>query len=185
MPAPLLLIEPIVADPDAANLEGGVRLAVERPQDVAAIMALVERAFGPGRYAKVSERVREGNRLLPELSFCAFGAGALVGTVRQWPIEVGDAPGVFLGPIAVESAWRKHGVGGLLVQRCCEAATAAGAGFILLVGDLSFFGAYGFEQVPPGRIRLPGPVNPRRVLWRPLYAGAVDAVAGDVQAPRR
>ena len=180
MPAPLTLIEPAAAHPSAH-----VRLAVERSDDAAAVMDLVDRAFGPGRYAKVSERVREGNVLLPHLSFCAFGAGALVGTVRQWAIAVGGTPGIFLGPIAVEAAWRKHGVGGMLVERCCEAAIADGAGFILLVGDMSFFGAYGFEQVPAGRLRLPAPVNPRRVLWRALRDGGVQSVSGDVLAPRR
>jgi predicted N-acetyltransferase YhbS len=182
MSNPVKLIEPPVPHPEAPKDD--VRLVAERAEDAAAVVGLIDRAFGPGRYAKVSERVREGNTLLPQLSFCAFGPEGLVGTVRQWPVEVGGASGVFLGPIAVEAAWRKHGVGGMLVERCCEAAAAAGAGFILLVGDLSFFGAYGFQQVPVGRVRLPGPVNPRRVLWRSLHDGAVDAVGGDVRAPR-
>ena len=166
------------------NTEAEVRLANERPEDGAMVMALVDRAFGPGRYAKSSERVREGNHMLRNLSFCAFGAGALVGTVRQWPITIGEVKGVFLGPIAVEGAWRQHGVGGLLVDRCCEAAAEAGEPFILLVGDIPFFGPHGFEPVPEGRVQLPSPVNRRRILWRALRGGGTDGVAGDVRAAR-
>ncbi len=146
--------------------------------------ALVERAFGPGRYAKAAERLREGNRPIRPLSFCAFGAEALVGAVRQWPIVVGEARGVFFGPIAVEAGWRKHGVGGQLIARACAAATDGGEAFILLVGDLPLFGPYGFEPVPAGRVLLPGPVDPRRILWRALRAGGVDGAAGLVSVAR-
>jgi predicted N-acetyltransferase YhbS len=181
MPANLKLVE---TPAPAINAEAEVRLSVERPEDEPAVMALVDRAFGPGRYAKVSERVREGNHRRQDLCFCAFGAGELVGTVRQWPIEVGDTRGVFLGPIAVEGAWRKHGVGGMLLERCCTAAAEAGEAFILLVGDMPFFGPLGFEPIPAGRVQMPGPVNPRRILWRALRDGGTDGVAGDVRAPR-
>jgi len=173
-----------LAEPEVENPEAAVRLAPERPEDAPAVMALVARAFGPGRYAKVSERVREGNQMIPALSFCAFGAGDLVGTVRLWPIEIGGSPGLFLGPIAVEAAWRKHGVGGQLVKHFIETAEAAGETFVLLVGDLGFFGPYGFAPVQPfGRIVLPSPVDPRRVLWRPLKQGGTDGVAGAVNRP--
>ena len=173
-----------LVSPEVENPEASVRLAVERAEDAPAAMALVARAFGPGRYAKVSERVREGNHRIPTLSFCAFGAGELVGCVRQWPIEVGGARGLFLGPIAVEAAWRKHGVGGQLVQRCIAAAEDAGEAFILLVGDMPFFGAHGFEPVQPfGRIALPGPVDKRRILWRALKAGGTGGVEGALAIP--
>jgi predicted N-acetyltransferase YhbS len=179
MSAPLELLEPVVANPEAE-----VRLAAERPADGRDVDALVERAFGPGRYAKVSERLREGNRLRRDLSFCAFGAGTLVGAVRQWPILVGEARGAFLGPIAVEASWRKHGVGGQLIERCCGAADAAGEAFILLVGDLSLFGPHGFERIPAGDVILPGPVNPARILVR--RSGDVDmaALRGRARVPR-
>jgi predicted N-acetyltransferase YhbS len=177
--APAALAEPIL---DAATAD--VRLAAERLEDAADVAALVERAFGPGRYAKVSERLREGNTMRADLSFCAFGAGVLVGTVRQWPVMVGEAKGIFLGPIAVEAAWRKHGVGGLLIDRCCAAAAGAGEAFILLVGDPPLFGAHGFTSAPAGGIVMPGPVNPSRVLLRPLRDGGLDGVHGLARVPR-
>ena len=183
MPANLRLVEPNAAVTEA-SADAPVRLAVERPADALEIDALVERAFGPGRYAKVSERLREGNHKLADLSFCAFGAETLVGTVRQWPVFVGEARGVFLGPIAVEGGWRKHGLGGQLIQRCVESAAEAGEAFILLVGDLPLFGPHGFQPVPAGRLLMPGPVNPARVLAHPLRSGGFEA-GGLVHAPKR
>ncbi len=179
MDARTALAEPLF---DAAPAE--VRLAAERAEDAADVAALVQRAFGPGRYAKVSERLREGNTLRADLSFCAFGAGVMVGTVRQWPVLLGEARGLFLGPIAVEAAWRKHGVGGLLIDRCAEAAAGAGEAFILLVGDLPLFGPHGFVSTPPGSVIMPGPVNPSRVLLRPLRDGGLDGVQGAASIPR-
>jgi predicted N-acetyltransferase YhbS len=150
----------------------------------AEIDALIERAFGPGRYAKTAERLREGNAIRAELSFVAVSAGAVVGAVRLWPVMVGEARGLFLGPIAVEGGWRKHGLGAALIETACVAATAADERFILLVGDLPLFGPHGFEVAPAGRAILPGPVDARRVLWRETRAGGLDGATGRVHVPR-
>ncbi len=179
MDARTALAEPML---DTAPAE--VRLAAERAEDAADVAALVERAFGPGRYAKVSERLREGNTLRADLSFCAFGAGVLVGTVRQWPVIVGETRGIFLGPIAVEAAWRKHGVGGMLIDRCCEAAAEAGEVFIFLVGDMPLFGLHGFSPAPAGSIVMPGPVNPSRILLRLRRDFGQDTVRGPARVPK-
>ena len=136
----------------------------EAPAHGQAIEALLIRAFGPGRFAKVSERVREIAEFAPELSFVAFEDGALVGSVRMWRVNCGDQPIVFLGPLAVEERARKHGLGALLVERACAAAQAAGEAAVVLVGDLPFFGRVGFEIAPD--VGLPGPVDPKRVLSR-------------------
>ena len=47
-------------------------LQSERLQDGPLVDALVDRAFGPGRFTKVSERVREFATFAPELSMCAW-----------------------------------------------------------------------------------------------------------------
>lgn len=160
-------------------------LAIERPADRTAADALVEAAFGPGRYAKTAERLREGNRPRSDLSFCAFADGAPIGSVRLWPVEIGGTGMVFLGPIAVERDWRKHGVGGALVTRACKGAERAGERGVLLVGDPPFFGPLGFEAVASGRVVLPGPVDALRVLWRALRPGGLDGVSGAVTLPSR
>jgi predicted N-acetyltransferase YhbS len=124
------------------------QIELERPQDAAAIERLHDRAFGPGRFTKVSERVREIADFAPELSFCAWEGERLLGAVRQWRVRVGDAPIVFLGPLAVDVEARSAGLGRLLTARACAAAAAAGEGGVLLVGDEAFFAEVGFTARP-------------------------------------
>jgi predicted N-acetyltransferase YhbS len=139
-------------------------LVPEAPEHAQAIEALLNRAFGPGRFAKVSERVREFADFAPELSFVAVEAGKVIGCVRMWRVDCGDQPVTFLGPLAVDADERKHGLGASLVARACDAAAAAGEAAVVLVGDLPFFTRVGFELAPG--VSLPGPVDPRRVLAR-------------------
>jgi predicted N-acetyltransferase YhbS len=153
-------------------------IAPERPQDAPAVGALIDASFGPGRFAKAAERLRENNHLLADLSFTAHAGGVLVGTVRMWPIRVGERPVIFLGPIAVDSSWRSRGLGAALVRKACEATQAAGHDLILLVGDPPFFGPLGFSMVPPGWVTMPGPVDPRRLLARALVEGAEAGLEG-------
>lgn len=150
----------------------------ETPQDDAQIGAVVEGAFGPGRYAKAAERLREGNTHLPGLSFVAEQNGRLVGTVRLWPVHVGGRALVLLGPIAVDNAHRKGGLGQALVERACAAATAAGFKAVMLVGNGPWFEKTGFSSAPGAGIVMPGPVDQRRVLVKALSPGGADNLTG-------
>lgn len=154
------------------------RISVERPQDAAQAEALIALAFGPGRFVKAAERLRERNTPMHGLCFVAhaddkgFG-GQVVGVVRQWPVLIGArTPAVFLGPIAVDDAWRHHGLGGALVQRASDAAKAAGHRLILLVGDTPLFRRVGFDAAPARKVVMPGPVDQRRVQVKALVDGA-------------
>jgi predicted N-acetyltransferase YhbS len=147
-------------------------LQSEQPADAARIEALLDRAFGPGRFTKVSERVRELADFAPELSVCAWDGDRLLGVVRMWRVAVGGQPVVFLGPLAVEQDDRSAGVGALLAARACEAAAAAGESHVLLVGDEPYFGRVGFAAAPASAVILPGPVDQRRVLARALQGPA-------------
>jgi predicted N-acetyltransferase YhbS len=139
-------------------------LKPESPADAPAIEALVDAAFGPGRLAKSSERVREFAAFAPELSFCAFDAGRLIGSVRMWRVRVGEMPVIFLGPIAVDHAERRAGLGARLVEAACAAAKAAGETVVLLVGDAPYFARAGFTADHTAGVRMPGPTDQRRVL---------------------
>ena len=151
-------------------------LVNEKPADAAEAEALLDRAFGPGRFVKVSERVRERAEYAPEQSFCAFEDGRLIGIVRMSKIAVGGQPVMFLGPLAVEQAERSAGLGGLLVERACEAARAAGEPAVLLVGDLPYFSRFGFEPAPG--VVMPGPVDKNRVLVRKFEDVPVTGLVG-------
>lgn len=139
-------------------------ISPETPFDRAAVEDLVLRAFGPGRFAKTAERLREQSRLA--VGFVARGEDRVVGSVRLWEISVAGRPSLFLGPIAVEGNRRRGGLGADLVQACVDHARASGVAGVLLVGDLPYFSRFGFEPAPS--VTLPGPVDRRRVMWLPL-----------------
>jgi len=156
-------------------------LQPEQPQDGPSVDALIARAFGPGRYTKVSERVREFATFAPELSVCAWSQGRLMGCARMWRVRVGGRPVMFLGPFAVEQGERNAGFGARLIARACEAAQAAGESHVLLVGDEAYFGRVGFARAAGREVILPGPVDQDRVLVRALTPDAGD-IAGPVEA---
>lgn len=135
------------------------RIEIEALADAAAVEALVLAAFGPGRFAKTAERLRERARIAA--GFVARDDGRIVGSVRLWTMTIGGEPGLFLGPIAVSAASRRAGLGADLVQACVDHAGETG---ILLVGDVPWFGRFGFRPAPD--VRLGGPVDQHRVLWR-------------------
>lgn len=160
-------------------------LRPEFPADAAAIEAVLDAAFGPGRFAKTAERVRE--RLWardPSVSRVAIVDGRLVGVCRMGWIGVGAAELLFLGPLAVAPAAQHGGLGAALVEACLVAAADARAPAVLLVGAPGFFAPLGFAQVPPGRIALPGPVAAQKLLWRPLRPGGTDGLAGPLSVSR-
>lgn len=153
-------------------------LQAERPEDGPRVDALVDRAFGPGRFTKVSERVREFATFAPELSVCAWLEGRLMGCARMWRVRVGGRPVAFLGPFAVEQGERNAGFGARLVARACEAARAAGETHVLLVGDEAYFSRVGFSREGGRAVIMPGPVDPRRVL-----VCALQPEAGELAGP--
>jgi predicted N-acetyltransferase YhbS len=155
-------------------------LTAERPEDAAAVERLVLRAFGPGRFAKAAERLREGRAPILEVSVVARDGRTLVGSVRQCVVKVGETPAIFLGPIAVDEAYRNHGLGAALIERACAAAAGAGHAAIVLVGDMPFFGPLGFAPAPG--VIMPGPVDQTRVLARALLPGGTAGLKGPVVA---
>ena len=157
-----------------------ITLQFETLQDGPLVDALIDRAFGPGRFTKVSERVREFATFAPELSVCAWSDGRLLGCARMWRVRVGGVPAMFLGPFAVELGERNAGFGARLVARACEAAGAAGERHVVLVGDEPYFSRVGFSAAAGRQVVMPGPVDPRRVLARALTADA-GALSGVVQ----
>ena len=52
---------------------------------------------------------------------------------------------------------------------------SAGISLVVLVGDEPYYGKLGFRRIPFGRIILPGPVDPGRLLAAELVPGALAA----------
>ena len=153
----------------------------ETAADSLAIERLHERTFGPGRFARTAFRIREGRGHLLDMSFTARIGTLMVGSVRLTPICIGDTPALLLGPLTVEPPFRSHGVGSALVTRALTEAKAAGHKLVILVGDEPIYAKSGFKRIPKGQVKMPGPVDPARLLVVELTAGAFDGVSGMIR----
>lgn len=147
------------------------------------IEALYDRTFGPGHFAKTAERLREGNASLPAINRVAVLDGVLIGVCRVWPILVGAVDALFFGPVAIAPDRQGSRLGLTVTGEAVEAATVAGWGGGVLVGAPRYFGEIGFKVAEQGALKLPGPVDQRRVMVRDL-AGDASALRGDVSVPR-
>jgi predicted N-acetyltransferase YhbS len=150
----------------------------ESADDALAIERLHERTFGPGRYARSAFRIREGRDHVLDLSFTARTGTLLVGSVRLTPICIAETPALLLGPLTVEPPFRERGVGGKLIERALQEAKAKGHKLVVLVGDEPLYGRWGFKTIPKGQVKMPGPVDPARLLVAELVAGAAANIAG-------
>ena len=158
-----------------------IRPVTER--DLPAIAALHARAFGPGRFARTAYRIREGTTDVTPNSRVAIFENALVAALHATPVRIGGTPGALLiGPVAVEPAEKGKKYGQRLIARALEDADADGFRIAILVGDEPYYGRFGFTPVQPGRIWMPGPVDPRRILARELAEGALAEFTGLVAA---
>jgi predicted N-acetyltransferase YhbS len=159
-------------------------IRAERDEDAASVEALNAASFGPGRFAKSAYRLREGVNCEATLSLVAVEGSILRGSVRFWPIMVGDERALLLGPLAVQSDQRGRGIGIALMKRGIELARSSDYLSILLVGDEPYYVRAGFARLPPGRVRFPGPVDAARILGLSLRQGALLTQSGEIRRAR-
>ncbi len=162
-----------------------VTIRHERPSDLAAREALLDGCFGAARFAKTSERLREGRSPASGLSFVATADGRLAGTVRLWHVSAGPGrPALLLGPLAVHPDLRSRGLGAALMTRAIAEARRRGHRLILLVGDEPYYSRFGFSSAATGGLALPGPFERHRLLGLALHGEelAAETATGLVRA---
>lgn len=154
-------------------------LSTEQAADWWEVEALFDLCFAPGRTALSSYRLREDVEPVAELCLVARDAeGVLSGAIRHWPVRIGDAASLLLGPVAVHPTRQGEGVAAMLVGQCIDRARETGWQRILLVGDAPYYRRYGFERLD--HVRMPPPTNPERVLGLSLTLNAWDGITGKV-----
>jgi len=160
-----------------------VTIREEKTADIAAREALLDQAYGAARFAKTSERLREGRLPADRLSLVAVDHGQLVGTVRLWHVAAGPGrAALLLGPLAVHPAHRNRGIGSAVMRRAIACARLAGHRAILLVGDLAYYGRFGFAAAPTGELWMPGRYDRDRLLALELAPAALAGARGLVGA---
>jgi predicted N-acetyltransferase YhbS len=165
---------PIALIPNAALFA----IRAERASDVVAREALLDACFGDNRHARTCQRLRHGRAPAEGLALSAVAQGRLVGTVRLWHVSAGGQPALMLGPLAVDAASRKLGIGAALLDRALEIARQRGHGAVILLGDGPYYGRFGFSAQKTGALSLPGPFERDRLLGLELRDGALDGAWG-------
>jgi predicted N-acetyltransferase YhbS len=160
-----------------------INIREEKASDAAAREALLDAAYGAARFAKTSERLREGRQPARGLSLVAIDCGQIVGTIRLWHVSAGPArSAVLLGPLAVHPDHRCRGIGSALVRRAIARARLAGHRTILLVGDAAYYGRFGFTAAQTRRLWMPGQFERDRLLALELQPGALAGACGLIGA---
>ncbi|WP_457033602.1 GNAT family N-acetyltransferase [Kitasatospora sp. P5_F3] len=152
-----------------------VSTRVEHPSDAPATRRVHMAAFPGPDEADLVDALRRDGSWLPRFSLVAVdGRELIVGHVLLTRLEVGDATGLALAPVAVAPEWQRKGVGVLLVRAALEAAVAAGEKLVVVLGDPDYYGRFGFtpaaEHDVTGPFDVPGEYF--QALALPAYDGS-------------
>ena len=130
-----------------------IRIRPEVETDPPAIYDLTRRAFAPMRFAAGDEQaliriLRDLGAL--SLSLVAEHQGEVVGHVALSPVthESGEAGWFGLGPISVEPALQRQGVGGALIAEARRWLSDQAARGCILTGDPNYYPRHGFLPAP-------------------------------------
>lgn len=130
-----------------------VTIRPERDGDAPAIRSLIDRAFrdhphSDGREGAIVDALREANALA--LSWVAEDGGRVVAQIAFSAAAIDGAGSgwVLLGPVAVEPAQQRRGIGTRLVRAALEHLRSTGAAGCVLVGEPAYYGRFGFRHVP-------------------------------------
>jgi predicted N-acetyltransferase YhbS len=157
----------------------------EKRAHAAQIEAMLDAGFGADRRRKRSYDYRAGVPRLAPLCLVALLDGTLAGSIRFWPIVIGESrtPALLLGPLVVHPDHRKSGIGSRLMREGLARAKALGHRVVLLVGDQGYYERFGFALAAPHGIEMPGE-SPLRLMAMPLVEGGLEGVSGAVQSWR-
>lgn len=160
--------------------EPAIQTDVENVSYDAEIEGIHAAAFGPGRFTRAAFRIREDGPHDRSLSRVAIVSGAVVASVRLTPIMAGDHAALLLGPLAVTPSYMNRGIGRALLNESLILARQAGHRLVILIGDESYYGPFGFRAAPIGALEFPSPLDQKRILMCELAEGAAQDVRGKV-----
>ena len=135
----------------------------ECPDDVDAIRTVTTRAFdgmpySSGSEARLVDALRSDRGWIPALSLVAEVDGAVVGHVVCTRATLSGRPAALgLGPLSVDPAWQRRGVGSALMHAVLGAADALGEPVVVLLGNPAYYCRFGFKLASEYGIDPPVP----------------------------
>lgn len=131
-------------------------LRAERPEDAAAIRALVTAAFGRPDEADLVDALRAGGNLTH--SVVAEEKGEIVGHIALSRLK-SPANSLALAPVSVAPDRRGEGIGGALIRAAIARARDDGDALIFVLGDPAYYSRFSFttETAAPFDCAYAGP----------------------------
>lgn len=150
------------------------QIRAELPGDVDAIREVTAAAFrtaphaappvepgGPPGEAPLVDWLRADEGWIPELSLVAVeetGAGErVVGHAMATRGYVDAAPALAIGPVSVDPARQRTGIGSALVRALLERSADRGEPLVVLLGDPGYYGRFGFRPAIELGVAAPEP----------------------------
>lgn len=147
-----------------------VKIRAEQTEDEPAIfnlttIAFETKAFSDGTEAQVIDDLRKEGDLT--LSLVAIDGEQVVGHAAFSPVTIdGIEEGWFgLGPVSVDPAFQKTGIGTKIINAGLSILRSQGASGCILVGDPNYYGRFGFRS--DGKLHYAGHED-RHVQWLSL-----------------
>lgn len=117
----------------------------EKKSDNKKIFLLEEDVLGPGRYARPSFRLRENLELNIKYSKVYSQGQKIIGSIRYFNCKIQNNDGLMLGPLIVDQKFKGRGIGKELVNKSISSINQKNIDFIILIGELDYYGQFGFE----------------------------------------
>jgi putative acetyltransferase len=157
----------------------------EQSRDRAAVFALEAAAFGRPEEARLVDALRES--VTPRLSLVAERDGRLVGHAFFSPVSIeGPRPGPpagALGPIGVDPARQKQGIGSALVRAGLARAPALDWCAIFLLGSPDYYARFGFRLAAARGLHYESSAFDAGFQVLELEPDALQGVSGFVRYP--
>jgi putative acetyltransferase len=139
----------------AASSDARLVIREERPEDIAAIRALNDAAFGQPQEGRIVDALRANGGLL--LSLVATVDDRVVGHIAYSPVTIETEgqtiTGAGLGPMAVLPELQRRGIGSRLVEAGNQRMRDTGQPFIIVLGHAEYYPRFGFKPASTFGVR--------------------------------
>ncbi len=172
-------------------------IRLEETKDHRAVETLVREAFWNVYRPGCSEHLvlhvlRDDPAFVPSLDFVMEQDGRIIGqnifvrTVIRAD-DGRDIPVLTMGPICIDPALQRTGLGKRLLDASLDAAAQQGFGAVLFEGNIAFYGKSGFTYASRFGIRyhdLPEDADASFFLCKELIPGYLDGITGVYLTPK-
>jgi putative acetyltransferase len=159
------------------NLRAQPTIRTETAQDIPAIHALIQTAFGQPGEANLVDNLRTSGALT--LSVVAELDDRIVGHIAFSPLTIaGRQLALALAPMAVAPDHQRRGIGSALIEWALKECRRLGHKVIIVVGHAEYYPRFGFIPAAQFGIECPFEVSPDAFMVLELSPGAAKECRG-------